>query len=83
MRARRAVARMPIVQPVTAPLIASPRAVRAVPAAATGAPCEPTSVDVPRLPSEHGDEALGLGAVRRAVEAVDERQFALADETGQ
>ena len=74
---------MSIVLPVTGLLIASPRAQRVVPAAATGAPCEPTGVDVPRLPPEHGDEALGLGAARCAAEAVDERLFAFADETDQ
>jgi hypothetical protein len=30
-----------------------------------------------------GDAALALGAVRRAVEAVDERMFAFTDETVQ
>jgi hypothetical protein len=44
-------------------------------------PCEPTSVDAPRLLSEPGDEALALGAVRRAVAAVDERLCAFTDET--
>jgi hypothetical protein len=81
MGARRPVAGMPIVLSDNGLLIASPGAEQTVPASATAGPCKPTGVDAPRLLSAPGDEALALGAARRAVAAVDERLCAFTDET--
>ena len=81
MGARRPAAGMPIGLPVTGLRIPVPGAKHAAPASATAGPCKPTGVDVPRLLFEPGDEAFALGAVRRVVEAVNERLFAFTDET--